>query len=74
MAGRVRTGKVVQIERRKQWRDRRASGDRRNAERILRAAYDCRSGLARRASDIDGELSEGEIWWRMHRHRDSDDD
>ena len=72
MIGHVKTGNVIHIERRKRWRDRRVSVDRRNAERILRAGYECRSGLSRRESDIKGELSEGEIWWRTHRHRDTD--
>ena len=50
-------------ERRKHWRDRRVSPDRRNAERLQRTDFDCRSGVPRRQSDIGGELAEGEIWW-----------
>lgn len=51
------------VERRKHWRDRRAEADRRNPERMRMVTYDCRSGSPRRASDIAGELTEGEIWW-----------
>jgi len=53
---------VETIERRKHWRDRRVESDRRNPER-LRVAYDCRSGVPRRESDLAGELPEGDIWW-----------
>ena len=56
--------KVESVERRKHWRDRRASNDRRNAERIRLVSYDCRSGLPRRQSDLAGELSDGDIWWQ----------
>lgn len=52
-------------ERRKHWRDRRVSPDRRNAERLQRTDFDCRSGVPRRQSDIGGELAEGEIWWEQ---------
>ncbi len=51
------------VERRKHWRDRRLVSDRRNLERMRLVTYDCRSGQPRRASDLAGELSEGEIWW-----------
>ena len=51
------------VERRKHWRDRRATPDRRNPERVLHDGFDCRSGAPRRQSDIGGELVEGEIWW-----------
>jgi hypothetical protein len=54
---------VETIERRKHWRDRRVSDDRRNAERLRLVSYDCRSGSPRRASDVAGELSDGEVWW-----------
>jgi len=50
-------------ERRKHWRDRRLTPDRRNPERILHSEYDCRSGVPRRQSDIGGELVEGDVWW-----------
>ena len=50
-------------ERRKHWRDRRVSPERRNPERLQRTDFDCRSGVPRRQSDIGGELAEGEIWW-----------
>lgn len=51
------------VERRKHWRDRRVSPDRRNPVRLQRTAYDCRSGAPRRQSDIGGELAEGTVWW-----------
>jgi len=54
---------VEAVERRKHWVDRRVESDRRNPERIRRVAYDCRSGLPRRESDVAGELSDGDIWW-----------
>lgn len=56
------TGDKIE-ERRKHWRDRRMIPDRRNPERLQRTAFDCRSGIPRRQSDIGGELAEGEIWW-----------
>lgn len=52
-------------ERRKHWRDRRITPDRRNPERLQRAAYDCRSGVPRRQSDIGGELVDGDVWWQQ---------
>jgi len=55
---------VEEIERRKHWRDRRAGDDRRNPERLRLVAYDCRSGLPRRAADVSGELADGDIWWK----------
>jgi hypothetical protein len=54
---------VESVERRKHWRDRRAGADRRNLERLRLVTYDCRSGQARRLSDLSGELSDGDIWW-----------
>ncbi len=54
---------VETIERRKHWRDRRVSADRRNPERLRLVSYDCRSGSPRRQSDVGGELSDGDIWW-----------
>ena len=54
---------VETIERRKHWRDRRVSDDRRNPERLRLVSYDCRSGSPRRQSDVGGELSDGDIWW-----------
>ncbi len=50
-------------ERRKHWRDRRVRPDRRNPERLQRMAFDCRSGIPRRESDVGGELAEGAVWW-----------
>ncbi|PCI08774.1 MAG: hypothetical protein COB77_01555 [Gammaproteobacteria bacterium] len=55
---------VEAAERRKRWRDRRLDDDRRNPERLKLVTYDCRSGEPRRAADVAGELSEGEIWWK----------
>mgnify|MGYP001820378583 CR=1 FL=1 len=49
--------------RRRHWRDRRTGHDRRNSERLNKSSYDCRDGSPRRAADISGELSDGEIWW-----------
>ena len=54
---------VEAVERRKHWRDRRVSNDRRNPERLRLVSYDCRSGLPRRASDVAGELADGDVWW-----------
>lgn len=54
---------VEEVERRKHWRDRRTSDDRRNPQRLRLVSYDCRSGQPRRQSDIGGELAEGEVWW-----------
>ena len=54
---------VEAVERRKHWRDRRGSDDRRNPQRLRLISYDCRTGQPRRQSDIAGELSDGEVWW-----------
>ena len=54
---------VETIERRKHWRDRRVSGDRRNPERLRLVSYDCRSGAPRRVADVTGELTDGDVWW-----------
>ena len=54
---------VEEIERRKEWNDRRSGDDRRNPERLRLVSYDCRSGQPRRASDLSGELTDGEIYW-----------
>ncbi|MDT8282059.1 MAG: hypothetical protein RQ982_04515 [Gammaproteobacteria bacterium] len=54
---------ATDVERRKHWRDRRASGDRRHPERLRLVSYDCRSGLPRRQSDLTGEVTDGDIWW-----------
>ncbi len=54
---------VETIERRKHWRDRRMSDDRRNPERMRMVSYDCRSGSPRRAADVAGELTDGDVWW-----------
>jgi hypothetical protein len=51
-------------ERRKHWQDRRVGPDRRSFERLQRMDYDCRSGVPRRQSDIDGDCADGEIWWQ----------
>ena len=53
------------IERRKHWRDRRVTPDRRNPDRMQRTGYDCRSDVPRRQSDLGGELADGEIWWEQ---------
>ena len=52
-------------ERRKRWRDRRVMPDRRNANRLQRSSYDCRSGIPRRHSDLAGALADGEVWWQQ---------
>ena len=54
---------VEKVERRKHWRDRRVNTDRRNPERLRLISYDCCSGSPRRAADVAGELSDGDIWW-----------
>ena len=54
---------VETIERRKHWRDRRVSDDRRNPERMRMVSYDCRSGSPRRVADVAGELTDGDVWW-----------
>ena len=58
-----KTNSDTKEERRKHWRDRRVTPDRRNATRLQRASFDCRSGIPRRQSDLAGELADGEIWW-----------
>lgn len=50
-------------DRRKHWRDRRSGSDRRSPARHDHDAYDCRSGLPRRESDLGGDLDDGEVWW-----------
>ncbi len=54
---------VETVERRKDWIDRRAGGDRRNPQRLRLVSYDCRSGQPRRQADIGGELNDGDVWW-----------
>ena len=54
---------VEMVERRKHWRDRRNSNDRRNLQRLKQVEFDCRSGQPRRQSDVARTLAEGEIWW-----------
>ena len=54
---------VEAVERRKHWRDRRASVDRRNPQRLSLVSYDCRSGQPRRQADVGGELNDGDVWW-----------
>jgi len=53
---------IEPLERRKHWRDRRTSGDRRNPARLSLTDYDCREET-RRSSDFSGQLTDGEIWW-----------
>jgi len=55
------------IERRKHWRDRRVESNRRNLERQLHSGVDCRENSPRRASDVSGELHDGEVWWENRR-------
>ena len=54
---------IEAVERRKRWRDRRKDSERRSSGRFSLYGVDCRSGLPRRASDVSGELTDGEIWW-----------
>jgi len=54
---------IEPVERRKHWRDRRLGDDRRSSRRLELTVYDCRSGQPRRASDVTGELTDGDIWW-----------
>ena len=61
---------VERVERRRHWSDRRTGSDRRSFGRLRLTSFDCRSGLSRRASDVAGELADGEIWW----HKDADRD
>jgi len=63
MSGKGSVSNVEAVERRKKWRDRRASNDRRNPQRLSLVSYDCRSGQPRRQSDIGGKLNDGDIWW-----------
>ena len=51
------------VERRKHWRDRRCTPERRSPERLQRMEYECRSGIPRRKSDLADVLTEGEVWW-----------
>jgi hypothetical protein len=57
---------VEPVERRKHWRDRRSGSERRNPARLQFTANECRSGQPRRASDLSGELSDGDIWWQKN--------
>jgi len=63
MPKKSRASNVEAVERRKHWRDRRVASDRRNPARLRLVSYDCRSGSPRRAADVAGELSDGEVWW-----------
>jgi hypothetical protein len=54
---------VEAVERRKHWLDRRKGKERRASGRIQVSSFDCRSGLPRRASDVGGELADGDVWW-----------
>ena len=54
---------VETVERRMHWRDRRAGSDRRNSGRLNLDSAECRSEPPRRAADIAGELSDGDVWW-----------
>ena len=64
MSRKSSAGNVEPVERRKHWRDRRASSeDRRNPQRLRLVSYDCRSGQPRRQADISGDLSDGDVWW-----------
>jgi len=54
---------VETVERRMHWRDRRTGNDRRNSGRLNLNSVECRSGQPRRAADIGGELSDGDVWW-----------
>ena len=63
MSRKSSAGNVEPVERRKHWRDRRASEDRRNPQRLRLVSYDCRSGQPRRQADISGDLSDGDVWW-----------
>jgi len=63
MSKKSNTSNIEPVERRKHWRDRRLGDDRRNAQRLQLTIYDCRSGQPRRASDLAGELTDGNIWW-----------
>jgi hypothetical protein len=55
---------IEPVDRRKHWRDRRSGDERRSISRLQLTVYDCRSGQPRRASDLSGELSDGDIWWK----------
>ncbi len=55
---------TANIERRKHWRDRRATVERRNPARLSHSGVDCRSGVPRRAADISDALADGDIWWK----------
>jgi hypothetical protein len=54
---------VETVERRMHWRDRRTDSDRRSSMRLNLNSADCRSEPPRRAADISGELSDGDVWW-----------
>ena len=58
-----KTNKQPKVERRKHWRDRRCTPERRNPERLQHMEYECRSGVPRRQSDLADVLTEGEVWW-----------
>ena len=54
---------IETVERRMHWRDRRTDSDRRSSMRLSLNSADGRSGPPRRAADISGELSDGDVWW-----------
>ena len=62
MSKKSRVTNVEAVERRRHWRDRRTGSELRSSGRLHLTSPDCRSGLPRRASDVGGELADGEIW------------
>lgn len=63
MSKKTNVTNVESVERRKHWRDRRDSEERRNPLRIHVSGEDCRSGQPRREADLGGELADGDVWW-----------
>ena len=52
------------LNRRANWAERRSSEERRNDYRVSVMQDDCRRGVPRRESDISGDASEGNVWWK----------
>ena len=51
------------VDRRSGNRDRRVSGERRSEERLSQMKNECRSHPPRRDMDVDGSVTDGELWW-----------
>ena len=52
------------FNRRLNWAERRNNEERRNTYRVSVMQDDCRRGVPRRESEISGDNSEGNVWWK----------